>query len=116
MFNLNSWRDCNMYLPDKYKQFSKSYPEIFELYKSLGKKVRDSGPLDEKIQNLIKLGISVGSNSRGAVMSHTRKSLDAGATGEEIRHAVMLSLSTTGFPAMIAALNWAMEVLENAEE
>ncbi len=101
-----------MYLPTKYKDFATEYPEIFNLYKELGTKVRDSGPLDEKTQNLIKLGIAVGTNSRGAVMSHTRKALDTDGTKEEICHAIMLSLSTTGFPNMIAALNWANEVLE----
>jgi alkylhydroperoxidase/carboxymuconolactone decarboxylase family protein YurZ len=45
-------------------------------------------------------------------MSHTRKALETGATKEEIRHAILLALSTTGFPNMIAAMNWANEVLE----
>ncbi len=101
-----------MYLPDKYKNFSSEYPEIFQMYKDLGTKVRESGPLDEKSQNLIKLGIAVGSSSRGGVMSHTRKALESGSSKEEIKHAILLSPSTTGFPAMIAALNWANEVLE----
>jgi alkylhydroperoxidase/carboxymuconolactone decarboxylase family protein YurZ len=101
-----------MYLPDKYKNFSKEYPEISEIFKDLGIKVRESGPLDEKSQNLIKLGIAVGSSSRGGVMSNTRKALESGCSKEEIKHAILLSLSTTGFPAMIAALNWANEVLE----
>ena len=45
-------------------------------------------------------------------MSHTRKALDTGATKEEISHAVLLALSTTGFPNMIAAMHWVDEVLE----
>lgn len=101
-----------MYLPNKYKDFSSQFPEIFNLYKEMGTKVRESGPLDENTQNLIKLGIAVGSNSRGAVMSHTRKARKTGATKEEIRHAILLALSTTGFPSMIVALNWANEVFE----
>ena len=104
-----------MYLPDKYKDFSSKYPEIANLYNEIGTKVRESGPLDEKTQNLIKLGIAVGSNSRGAVMSHTRKALNTGANKDEVNHAIMLALSTIGFPSMIAALNWANEVLENTE-
>lgn len=104
-----------MYLPDKYKNFSKDFPEIFELYQKMGTKVRESGPLDAKTQNLIKLGIAIGSNSRGGVMSHTRKALQSGSTPEEIRHAVILALPSTGFPAMIAALNWVNEVLEKNE-
>lgn len=102
-----------MYLPDKYKNFSSEFPEILDLYKKLGTAVRKGGPLDENTQNLIKLGIAVGSNSRGAVMSHTRKALESGSSKEMIQHAILLSLSTTGFPNMIAALSWANEVLES---
>lgn len=102
-----------MYLPKKYQDFASSYPEIFDVYKELGTKIRTSGPLDEKTQNLVKLGIAVGANSRGAVMSHTRKAIDTGATKEEIHHAILLAMSTTGFPNMIASYYWADEVMEN---
>jgi alkylhydroperoxidase/carboxymuconolactone decarboxylase family protein YurZ len=44
-------------------------------------------------------------------MSSTRKALASGATPDEIIHAVLLSLTTAGFPNMIAALGWADEVL-----
>lgn len=100
-----------MYLPKVYEKFMQNYPEVFDGYKQLGITTRQAGPLDEKTQDLIKLGISIGANSRGAVMSHTRKALTAGATPEEITHAVLLALTTTGFPNMIAALNWVEEVL-----
>jgi len=101
-----------MYLPEIYEKFSEEFPDITERYKQLGVACRASGPLEEKIQDLIKLGISIGANSQGAVRSHTRKALAAGATREEIIHTVILSLTTTGFPNMIAALGWVKEVLE----
>ena len=100
-----------MYLPKVYEKFRGQFPEVFDDYKKLGVSTRNAGPLDEKTQNLIKLGVAVGANSRGAVMSHTRKALKAGATAEEIYHAVLLALTTTGFPNMIAALTWVEEVL-----
>jgi 4-carboxymuconolactone decarboxylase len=102
-----------MYLPKTYEDFIKNFPKVFEDYKQLGKSCREEGPLNEKCQNLIKLGIAMGANSRGGVMSSIRKALDAGATPEEIIHAVLLSLTTTGFPNMIAAMGWADEVLDN---
>jgi alkylhydroperoxidase/carboxymuconolactone decarboxylase family protein YurZ len=46
-------------------------------------------------------------------MSSVRKALASGATSEEIRPAVLLSLTTIGCPKMIAALNWADEVIEH---
>ena len=101
-----------MYLPKTYEDFSDKFPEIFKDYQQLGKSCREAGPLEEKNQDLIKLGIAVGANSRGAVMSSVRKALASGSTPDEIIHAVLLSLTTTGFPNMIAALGWVNEVLK----
>ena len=104
-----------MYLPDVYKKFQQSYPTLFKEFKQLGISTRNAGPLDGKTQNLVKLGISVGVNSRGGVMSSTRKALSAGASNKEIEHAVLLAMTTTGFPNMIAALSWVHEVFEETE-
>ena len=101
-----------MYLPKIYENFTKNFPDVFKDFKQLGISCRDAGPLDPKSQDLIKLGIAIGANSRGAIMSNTRKALATGATPEEIMHTVLLSLTTTGFPNMIAALNWTNEVLQ----
>jgi len=101
-----------MYLPKIYEKFSQKYPDIIKDYQQLGKSCRQSGPLEPKYQDLINLGIAIGANSRGAVMSQTRKALASGASQDEILHAVLLSLTTTGFPNMIAALGWVEEVLE----
>ena len=100
-----------MYLPKVYEKFSGKFPKVLRDYKQLGQTCRAAGPLDPKCQDLIKLGIAMGANSRGAVMSSTRKALESGASNEEIAHAVLLSLTTTGFPNMIAAMGWIDEVL-----
>ena len=101
-----------MYLPKTYKDFSDKFPEILRDYERLGKTCREGGPLEQKFRDLVKLGIAIGANSRGAVMSHTRKALASGATPEEITHVVLLSLTTTGFPNMISSMDWVNEVLE----
>ena len=103
-----------MYLPKVYEKFSSKFPDVLKNFKTLGQTCRAAGPLDPKCQDLIKLGIAVGANSRGAVMSSTRKALESGATKDEITHAVLLSLTTTGFPNMIAAMGWIDEVLKEA--
>jgi alkylhydroperoxidase/carboxymuconolactone decarboxylase family protein YurZ len=101
-----------MYLPKPFESFSKQFPEIMKQHQQLGKSCRDAGPLDSKSQELVKLGIAIGVNSRGGVRSAVRKAMAAGATQDEIQHAVLLSTSTTGFPNMIAAMEWAKEVFE----
>ena len=103
-----------MYLPKIYEKFSQKYPDVFKDYQQLGKSCRESGPLDPKCQDLVNLGIAIGANSRGSVMSQTRKAMKSGASKDEILHAVLLYLTTTGFPNMIAALGWVEEVLEGS--
>lgn len=103
-----------MYLPKVYEIFSGKFPDVFKDFKKLGQTCREAGPLDLKSQDLIKLGIAIGANSRGAVMSSTRKAMKSGSTAEEIAQVVLLALTTTGFPNMIAAFQWVNEVLEEA--
>ena len=103
-----------MYLPKIYEKFSSKFPKVFKDYQHLGKTCRESGPLEQKYQDLANLGIAIGANSRGAVMSQTRKALESGASKGEIAQVVLLSLTTIGFPKMIAALGWVDEVLEGA--
>jgi alkylhydroperoxidase/carboxymuconolactone decarboxylase family protein YurZ len=46
------------------------------------------------------------------VHSHTRRALEAGATAGEIQHALLLLVSTIGFPTVVAAMSWAEDVLK----
>ncbi len=43
--------------------------------------------------------------------SHTRRALAEGITADEIRHAVLMALTTAGFPTMIGALKWVEKVI-----
>lgn len=101
-------------LPKRYEKFMETYPGVGKAYRELGDAVADAGPLDAKVRSLIKLGISVGARQEGGARSHVRKALEAGATAEEIRHAVLQATTTVGFPTMMAGLSWADDVLEEA--
>jgi 4-carboxymuconolactone decarboxylase len=103
-----------MYLPKPFKKFESQYPEIAKLYEELGVKCQAAGPLDAKTRYLINLGIAVGAISPGAVKSHARKAIEHGASTGEIYHALLLALTTVGFPAMIAAMGWVEEVISAA--
>jgi len=100
------------FLPFSYKRFKKEFQELEREYDRLAKKCHASGPLNEKTRRLIKLGIAIGSESEGAIKSHARRALAMGITPKEIQHAVLLGLTTIGFPKMIAALNWIHEAFE----
>jgi 4-carboxymuconolactone decarboxylase len=104
-----------MYLPDIFKQFMEKHADIAEAYKKVGDMCTNVGPLDDKNQHLIQLGISIGAGSKGGVKSHARRALDAGATKKEVIQSVLLSMTIIGFPAMIAAWEWVQEVVSARE-
>lgn len=102
------------YLPDIYVSFREHFPQVTQAQDHLAAEIDAAGPLDERTSRLVKLGIAVGSLSEGAVRSNVRKALAAGVTSEEVQHVVLLSLTTRGYPAAIAAWGWAREVLDSA--
>jgi 4-carboxymuconolactone decarboxylase len=104
--------EIKMYLPDIFKRFMEQYPEIADAYRRVGDLSSQSGPLEQRAQHLIQLGISIGTGSRGGVRSHARRALESGVSREEILQVVLLSMTIIGFPAMIAAFNWVEEMFD----
>ena len=98
-------------LPGRYVQFQQSHPKVFEAYDQLGKAAAAEGPLDKKQVALVKLALAAGARMEGAVHSHCRRALEAGLTPDEIRHAIVLSVTTLGFPSMMACLSWVDDLL-----
>jgi 4-carboxymuconolactone decarboxylase len=99
-----------------YEVISKGYPKVIKAVESLGTTVRGAGPLDEKTSHLIQLAAAAATGSEGAVHSHTRRAKKAGATSEEIYHALLLLISTIGFPQTMAALSWCRDILEDDDK
>jgi 4-carboxymuconolactone decarboxylase len=97
--------------PAEYWQLKQRYPGYFDAVEALGAAARQAGPLDEKTTQLVQLGAAAAVRSEGAVHSHARRALAAGATAEEVRHALISITSTIGFPSARAALSWADDVL-----
>jgi alkylhydroperoxidase/carboxymuconolactone decarboxylase family protein YurZ len=100
-------------IPGWYQEQRKKYPKVFKAYEDLGDACRGAGPLDAKGAALVKLAIAVGARLEGAVHSHVRRSMEAGATIDECRHVVLLATTTIGFPAMMAALSWVEDVAKD---
>lgn len=99
-------------VPDRYIKIQKSFKNFHKAVQKLGKAAREAGPIDEKTSHLIQLAAASAIRSEGSVHSHTRRALEAGATPEEIRHAIILLASTIGFPTTSAALSWAEDIIE----
>ncbi len=97
----------------QYLTIQQQYPNFINAVETLGKTVKQAGPLDDKTAQLIQLAAAASIRSEGAVHSHTKRALNAGAQTEEIYHSLILLTSTIGFPNVMAALSWASDIINN---
>lgn len=93
-------------LPDLPANLARQYPKIWETFESLANQCHEVGPLDARTRRLVKLGIALGAGLEGGVHAQVRNALAEGISAEQIRHVVLLSLTTVGFPSAMAGLTW----------
>jgi 4-carboxymuconolactone decarboxylase len=96
-------------MPKTYLQFVARFPALAKAHEDTAKAVDSAGPLDKKTCALIKIGISLGAGLESAVRSHVRRAREAGATATEIEQAILLAMTTCGFPRTVAAWKWSQE-------
>lgn len=101
----------NVALPKWLEGFRESYPEVWRTFRQLGEECHNAGPLEERVRRLVKIGIAAAAQSEGAVHSAVRNALDAGVSPAEVRHVLLLAITTIGFPRAMAALSWAEDIL-----
>lgn len=103
----------NQLTPPRHCQSLKQrYPEVMAALEALGVATRAQGPLDGTTAHLIGIAAAAAVGSEGAVHSHVRRALEAGASAEQVRHAVLLLVSTIGFPRTAAAMAWVDDVID----
>jgi len=96
-------------LPKTFLDFAQRFPDLAQAHQQMGEAARHAGPLDERTQHLVKIGICLGAGLESAMRSHVRRAIAAGATREQIEHAVALGMTTCGFPRTVAAWRWVGE-------
>jgi alkylhydroperoxidase/carboxymuconolactone decarboxylase family protein YurZ len=97
---------------DLYIKLKERHGDLIEAVEALSTTARSAGPLDAKTGHLIQLAAAAAIHSIGSVRSHATRALAAGATIEEIHHAIIILTSTIGFPTVAAALSWVDDVIE----
>lgn len=98
--------------PKNFLRLKERYPELIKAYESAGELAREAGPLQDKFTHLVQIAACVPLRSEGGVHSHTRRALEAGATPEEVYHALIALISTAGFPTVSAGFSWVNDVIE----
>jgi alkylhydroperoxidase/carboxymuconolactone decarboxylase family protein YurZ len=99
-------------IPAHYQALKARYPEVMAALEALGAATRAQGPLDELSSHLVSMAAAAAVGSEGAVHSHARRALAAGASVDQVRHAVLLLVTTIGFPRAAAAMSWVDEVVD----
>ena len=98
-------------IPSADKTISKNSRKGLERFSKTRRGMYRAGPLDTRSRRLVKIGIAAGSGSEGAMHSDVRNALAEGISPDEIRHAILLSITTIGFPNGQAALSWAENIM-----
>lgn len=98
--------------PRHFLKLKEMYPQLIETHERAGELGRKAGPLQDKYTHLIQMAACVALRSEGGVHSHTRRALKLGATPQEVYHALILLISTVGFPAVSAGFSWVNDVIE----
>ena len=99
---------------DNFGYFIKKHHEIADAYEEFGKLLHtQGGPLDEKSRWLIKIAVSTAGGHDLALRTHIQKAQKIGCSPSEIEHAILLTASTAGFPAMMSGLMTFREVFED---
>lgn len=101
-----------MSLPGAYRRMADEQPAMVQAYERFGEATAAAGPLDRRTIALVKLAISMGAGLEGAAHSHARKAIEAGWTKEALLHAAHLCAPTIGFPPMMRARGWVLDVTE----
>ncbi len=94
-------------LPATFREFVARFPELETAHETIARSIENTGPLDRRTCELIKMGLSIGAGLQTATLSHARRALQAGASRGEVEQAVLLTMNTCGFPRMVAAWKWA---------
>ncbi|KGJ98733.1 carboxymuconolactone decarboxylase family protein [Thalassotalea sp. ND16A] len=98
----------------QYLKIKAKHPDFINAVEVLGTTIKQEGPIDNKTAQLVQLAAAASIRSEGAVHSHTKRAINAGAQADEIYHTLILLTSTIGFPNVMAALSWAEDVIENS--
>ena len=87
-----------------FSRFKEDFPEVYRRHAEEGEEIHErGGPLPAKVRFLIKAAISGATRHQRALETHVAKAQAAGATEEEIRHALLLLIPTCGFPTFMEA-------------
>jgi 4-carboxymuconolactone decarboxylase len=87
-----------------YSTFKEEFPDLSRQIDLTGNALREQGgPLDGRTCALVKLAAAAASGHQRALETHLAAAREAGVTEPEIMHALLLLVTTCGFPTFMEA-------------
>jgi alkylhydroperoxidase/carboxymuconolactone decarboxylase family protein YurZ len=101
-----------MNISSPFAVFQNEAPEVAAAFDNLIKALSSTNGLDAKTRQLIYIGIKASQGDAGAVTAHVPMAKADGATREEVRDAVLLSLTVSGIKGVVSCLVPALEAYD----
>ncbi|WP_447767680.1 carboxymuconolactone decarboxylase family protein [Sphingobacterium faecium] len=95
-----------------YEAFEREAPEVFKGFTGFVTSLMDTKALDPKTKQLIYLGIKVAQGDQTAVMFHVPMAKQLGATRDEIKETILLTLTVCGLKGVNTCLVQALEIYD----
>ncbi|MGV3706374.1 MAG: carboxymuconolactone decarboxylase family protein [Arcticibacter sp.] len=93
----------------------KEAPDVATAFDGLIDALKNTTGLDAKTKQLVYIGIKSSMGDTSAVFFHVQMAKRLGATREEIRDTILITLSVCGLKGVASCLESALEVYEKAE-
>ncbi len=110
---MNSNTSANPEFGNPMEVFQKEAPEAAQAFNNLIRELASSGGLDAKTKQLIYIGMKASQGDTAAVMAHTPMAKQAGATRDQIKETVLLTLTVSGIKGVITCLPAALQTYDN---
>jgi len=96
-----------------FEVFKNEAPEVFEGFNTLIQSLINAKGLDPKTKQLIYIGMKAAQGDESAVFFHVPLAKNAGATRNEIKEAILLTLPVCGVKGINTCLVKALDAYDN---
>lgn len=95
--------------------FQNEAPEVAEAFNGLIEALKNTSGLDAKTKQLVYIGIKSAMGDTTAIYFHVQMAKKLGATREEIRDTILITLSVCGLKGVASCLPTALEIYDETE-
>lgn len=94
--------------------FQKEAPEVAQAFDGLIEALESTSGLDVKTKQLVYIGIKSSQGDSTAIFYHVTMAKQLGATREEIRDTILITLTVCGLQGITSCLKTALDVYDEA--